>query len=506
MYNHRSYESLFNKYRDDSAIIRNEAYARWSLPTIFADLDVRKDGKQQSVRRDFQSIGAVLVNQLASKIASILFPSNQSFFRIDSTVSTDQVASAMAVSADELASGLADLENEAYRRVFLADTYSQLNMAMKLLIVTGNCLLYRDGANQRILAYGMRSYVVRRDGTGKVWEIILKERISKEDVPEGMAPLFKDREPDDDLCLYTRVKREKRSITDVFEITQEIESHRVPGAPEVFPEAICPYIPVCWNLLTGENMGRGLVEDYAGDFAKLSELSENLALYEIEASRVLHFAMSGSGVDIDTVAQTESGGWVAGNPANILAYEAGDYNKIQAMLADIGQIQQRLAPAFMYGQNIRDAERVTAEEIRQVADEANQALGGVYSSISASLHIPLANLLCFEVNPEFIQELIRGGIKLSVVTGVAALGRSSDVNRLAQAAQIIAVVVPTFAQVSQAYSPEKITRKILEGFGLKSEDFERSQEELQQLQQQAAQPVDASTGALAVQAQQSGVV
>jgi len=500
-----SYESLFDKLRDDSAILRNEAYARWSLPTIFADLDVRMDGKQQAVRRDFQSIGALLVNQLASKIASILFPSNQSFFRIDSTVSTDQVASALAVSATDLASGLADLENDAYRRVFLADTYHQLNTALKMLIVTGNTLLYRDSYAQRIMAYGMRSYVVRRDGTGKVWEIILKERISIEDVPDGMRVHFRNSEPDKNLCLYTRVKREKRTISDVFVVTQEIESHRVPGQSE-YPEAICPYIPVCWNLLTGENMGRGLVEDYAGDFAKISELSENLALYEIEASRVLHFAKSGSGVDIDTVATTESGGWVAGTPGDVLAYEAGDYNKIQAMLADIQQIFQRMAPAFMYGQNTRDAERVTAEEIRQYAEEANQALGGVYSSISSSLHIPLAYLLVHEVNPAFIQELIKGGVKLSVVTGVAALGRSSDVNRLAQAAQVIAVVVPTLTQVSQVYSPEKITRKILEGFGLKSEEYERTEEEMKQLQQQAATPVDASTGNLAVQAQQSGVV
>lgn len=488
-----SYESLYKKYQDDSAILRNEKYAKWSLPTIFADPDMRS-GRQVSVQRDYQSVGAMLTNNLSSKLAALLFPSNQSFFRLDSQVNTDEMASDLGVEPADLASNLANLENMSYRRIFLRASYHQLVHTMKLLITTGNCLLYRDSADTNLHAYSIRQYSLLRDGSGKVMDIILKERTSKAMLPDGMKGLFKEREEYDALCLYTRVKRERRTQGDVFVVTQQVETHDL-GTDDEFPEAICPYIPVCWNLVTGENYGRGLVEDYAGDFAKLSELSEALALYEIEACRVLHLAKPGSGGDIDSMAEQQSGAWVSADPGAVEAYEAGDYNKIQALVADLGSITQRLSPAFMYTGNTRDAERVTAEEIRQQADEANQALGGVYSAIADSLHIPLAHILVNEVNPQFISEVISGGLKLSVLTGVAALGRSSDVNKLIQIAQALSVILPVLSQASQRMDVDRTINKVFEGFGLDVSDYSKTEQELAAQQAAAQQQATAAASA-----------
>jgi hypothetical protein len=438
-----------------------------------------------------------LANHLSSKIASLLFPSTQSFFRLDAAVNTDVMASALAVDTNELASGLATLENTAYRRIFLRSSYHQIVHTMKLLVCTGNALLYRDSQNTNMHAYSLRQYAVLRDGSGKVLDIILKERTTVDQLPEALRnTYFAGREEFDSVCLWTRVKRERRNVTDVFIVTQQADTHQL-DVREEYPEAVCPYIPVTWNLVTGENYGRGLVEDYAGDFAKLSELSEALALYEIEACRVLHLAAPGSGGDVDAMAEEESGAWVSADPGKVAAYEAGDYQKIVALTADLQQMFQRLAPAFMYGGNVRDAERVTAEEIRTQAEEANQSLGGVYSVIADNLHIPLAHILCAEVNPDFVSEVIAGGLTLSVLTGVAALGRSSDVNKLLQVSQVIAAVIPVFSQASQRLDPERTISKIFEGFGLNIEDYSRTEEELAALQAQAAQPVSADlTGAV----------
>lgn len=481
-----NYESLFNQYRDDSAILRMEKYALWSLPTVFARTELR-NGKQEAVERDYQSIGAMLTNTLSSKITELLFPSNQSFFRLDSTVNPDAMATALATDTKALASGLADLENTAYRRIFLKSSYNQLMHAMKLLIVTGNALVYRDSAGTNLHTYNLRQYALQRDGSGKVMDIILKERTSPAALPPKYQHLFKDREPHDELCLYTRVQRMWATVTDTFHVTQQVETHML-DTDELYPEAICPYIPVTWNLITGENNGRGLVEDYAGDFAKLSELSEALALYEIEACRVLHMAKPGSGVDVDTIAETEMGGWVSADPAAVQAYEAGDGNKIQQMLADIQSIVQRLSPAFMYGGNTRDAERVTAEEIRSQADEANRTLGGVYSVIADSLHIPLAHILCNEVNPAFISEVLAEGLTLSVLTGVAALGRSADITKLLQAAQALSVILPVMTQATKRINPDLVITKVFEGFGLNIEDYSRTEDELNALLEQAQTP------------------
>jgi hypothetical protein len=481
-----NYETLFNQYRDDSAILRMEKYALWSLPTVFARTELR-NGKQEPVERDYQSIGAMLTNTLASKITELLFPSNQSFFRLDSAVNPDQMASALATDTKSLASGLADLENTAYRRIFLKQSYHQLMHAIKLLIVTGNALVYRDSTGTNIHTYSLRQYSVQRDGSGKIMDIILKERTSPAALPVKYQHLFKDRDPHQELCLYTRIQRMWATVTDTFHVSQCVENHML-DTNELYPEAICPYIPVTWNLITGENNGRGLVEDYAGDFAKLSELSEALALYEIETCRVLHMAKPGSGVDVDSVAETESGGWVSADPSAVEAYEAGDANKIEQLMAEIQAIFQRLAPAFMYGGNTRDAERVTAEEIRMQADEANRALGGVYSAIADNLHIPLAHILCNEVNPDFIKEILAKGLTLSVLTGVAALGRSSDVTKLLQVAQVLSTVMPVLTQTTKRINPELVIQKVFEGFGLNLDEYAYTEEELETLLAQTETP------------------
>lgn len=486
------YQTLYDRYRDDSAVLRNEKYALWSLPTIFADPDLR-DGKQQAVERDYQSVGAMLTNSLASKMTALLFPSNQSFFRLDSTQHADTLASGLGVDAKDLTASLATLENTAYRRIFLKASYHQLMHAMKLLITTGNTLLYRDSPGTTLHSYSIRQYALLRDGAGKVLDILLKERTTVDQLPEGYRYLFKNREENAPLVLFTRIKREYRTVTDVFVVSQQIEGHNI-GEPAEYPEAVCPYIPVTWNLVTGENYGRGLIEDYAGDFAKLSELSEALALYEIEACRVLHLAKPGNGVDVDAIALTESGGWAAGDPTSVQAYEAGDFQKIQALNMDLQAIYQRLAPAFMYGNNVRDAERVTAEEVRETADEADQALGGVYSLIADGMHVPLAHILCAEVNPDFIKEVLAGGLTLSVLTGVAALGRSSDVTKLLQISQALATILPVLTQGTKRIDPELVIRKVFEGFGLNIQDFSRSEEELKAMQAQAEQPPAAPVG------------
>lgn len=487
---YESYEALFRQYQDDSAILRTERYAKWSLPTLFANPDLRS-GRQLSVQRDYQSVGALLTNNLASKLTALLFPSNQSFFRLDSTVNTSSMAADLGVQEQDLASNMAQLENAAYRRIFLRSSYHQLVHTMKLLIATGNALIYRDSAGTNLHAYSLRQYALLRDGSGKVMDIVLKERVSKFSLPAAIQAKFTNHKEFDQLCLWTRVKRERRDLTEVFVVTQQVDNVSL-DTEDIFPEAICPYIPVTWNLITGENYGRGLVEDYAGDFAKLSELSEALALYEIEACRVLHLAAPGAGGDIDAMAQSPSGQWVSADPAKVQAYEAGDYNKIAALMGDLQQLTQRLSPAFMYTGNTRDAERVTAEEIRQQADEANQALGGVYSAIADSMHIPLAHILCHEVNPDFVSEVIAGGLQLSVLTGVAALGRSSDVTKLLQVAQALSVIIPV-AQVSPRLDTERIITKVFEGFGLNIDEYSRTQQELQQLQAQQQAQADAAT-------------
>ena len=134
--------------------------------------------------------------------------------------------------------------------------------------------------------------------------------------------------------------------------------------------------------------GRGYVEEYAGDFTKLSLMSEQLGLYELESLQLLNVVDEAAGGVIDDYQEADIGDYVPGKVNAVTAYERGDYNKMVAVRNGLNEIAMRLSQAFMYTGNQRDAERVTAEEIRTIAQEAENLLGGTYSILAETLQAP----------------------------------------------------------------------------------------------------------------------
>ena len=66
-------KGLFEKYRDTYVLDRAIQYATWTLPALMADLQQTSNGTRTVLQTDFQEIGALLTNNLASKLARILF-------------------------------------------------------------------------------------------------------------------------------------------------------------------------------------------------------------------------------------------------------------------------------------------------------------------------------------------------------------------------------------------------------------------------------------------------
>jgi hypothetical protein len=232
-------------------------------------------------------------------------------------------------------------------------------------------------------------------------------------------------------------------------------------------------------MVNGDSYGRGMIEDYAGDFAKLSALSLGLAKYEMASTRVINLVSPGAATDVDALAEAEDNGWVQGNPAEIQPYEVGVYQKIKQLSDELQVIYQRLALAFMYQGNTRDAERVTGYEIQQNAIEAEKALGGVYSQLSAGLHLPLSALLTNDVDPVIVQGVLKGNLKIDVLTGVAALGRSSDVQNLLTAIQELAAIIPAMMQISPRFDTDSVINTVLLAHNVPLDSVLLDDEELQ---------------------------
>lgn len=477
-----THKALYRKLRDDSLISQWQQYAEYTLPHLMADpLQIASSGKA-IIERDFQEVGALLTNNLAAKLARLLFPTQYSFFKCEAGPAFKKHAISKGIDQLTLNGMFAKVESEANSRLFVNGGYAQLILFLRYLIVTGNALLYRNSTKGKLIAYGPSRYAVKRDTEGEMIDCVLQEYTTVEALPWDVQQVLRAKEPlkygrpECQVEKYTRIHRKWVKGTAMYEVSEEVDTVPV-GNTGQYPQALCPWIAATWNLIPGEDYGRGLVEDYAQAFAKLSSQSEAAALYGIEMMRVLHLVGSGSGGDADALATASSGEWHQGDPNQVGAYEAGDAQKLQQVEASIAVVVQRLSRAFMYQGNTRDAERVTRYELEQEAQEVEYVMGGNYSSISSTVHIPLANVLMTEVSDEALAGILTGEIRPDITSGIQALGRSADVQNLTLAAQEIGVIAP-LSQVDDRISISRVTDVVFAARGIDPTTVFRTEAEL----------------------------
>lgn len=488
----RRLADLFTKLKDVSTLDSSEQFARWTLPNVFTKDISGNDGKRTSLVHDYQSTGALLVNSAATKIANALFPQGSPFFRFADSEDLANVVNELGVNGT-LYSAQAEMEATASSIIYTKGGYAAKLRAIKLLLVTGNALEYFDQETERSYVYSIRDYVTKRDGAGNVLMTVLRERISVADLPQDIRSAhFAQKDLYDDVALYTGIMRENRDAGAVYQVYQEVEQFPV-GEPSYYPEEQCPYVVLAWNLVNGEHYGRGLVEDYAGDFARLSVLSKALTLYEVEAARVVNMVSAASGVDVDALQDAETGEYVqtnqpAGSQSGVWVHEGGNAQKINSLQQEISLLEQKLARAFMYGGNTRQGERVTAYEIRQNAQEAQAALGDAYSTLADNWLRRLAYLYILQKYPEVKSILDLGVMTLDVTVGTASLYKAAQADRLLEAVQSLQLIVPVLQQASPGRTNvDAVVDMVFDSFGVQSSRFFYTQEELEAMQQQQQQ-------------------
>lgn len=465
---------LYDRYRDDTIRLKCKQYAKWTLPKLMADVNMYFAQTPEQLERDYQEIGPLLVNNLATKLAALLFPANRSFFKGELSADARKVAQKKLskTQMEELDSTLAAVEAEACARLFINASYNQLVLLCCHLIVTGNALLYRDSKNRRLVCYGLQQIAVRRDGQGVAVDTLLKEEQYFDSLPLSIQMQLnnsthygKQYKFDSVVEVYTRIHRVATDSGFVYEVSQQIDNIDV-GQSGSYPEHLCPWRTVVWSIIPGEHYGRGLVEDYAGGFAKLSDSSQAAELYTLEMLKLVNLVEPGQGVDIDHLAESETGEYVQGKPGAVMAHETGSSDKLKIANDSIERTEMRLARAFMYTGNTRNAERVTMYELQQQAREAETTLGGAYSVLSEQIQVPLAHILVDEVKPELFAGIITDTLRLEVIAGLPALGRASDVQNLVAAAQDASAIVGVLSQVDKRLSVPKVMDTVYRGYSI----------------------------------------
>lgn len=421
----------------DAFLRRAREAAELTIPTL-----VPPDGHTGSTEYNtpYQSVGSRGVNNLASKLLLTLLPPNSPFFRlVIDDYDLAQVAGQDARGAVEEAlgrierAGLSEIEGSAVRVPVFE--------ALKQLVVAGNALVYmpkKDGMK----VYRIDRYVVKRDAMGNVLEIITKESVSPLMLDEETRALLTD--PEDrntkDYDLFTCVKYTGKK----WEVYQEIQGIVVPGSKGSYPKDRCPFIPLRFSRIDGEDYGRGFVEEYIGDLRSLEALTQAIVEGSAASAKVLFLVRPNGTTKAKNLAQSPNGAIVTGDANDVSTLQVQKAGDFRVALETSRTITERLSFAFLLNSSVqRQAERVTAEEVRYMAQELETALGGVYSILSQEFQMPLVNLILARLESQGkMPKMPKDSVKPTIVTGMEALGRGQDLNKLAQFLQYLQPLGP----------------------------------------------------------------
>ena len=421
----------------DAFLQRAREAALLTIPTL-----VPPDGHNGSTEYDtpYQSVGSRGVNNLASKLLLTLLPPNSPFFRlVIDDYDLAQVAGPEARGAVEEAlgrierAGLSEIEGSAVRVPVFE--------ALKQLVVAGNALVYmpkKDGMK----VYRLDRYVVKRDAMGNVLEIITKESVSPLMLDEQTRALLTDPEDrntkDYDLFTYVRLEGKK------WKVHQEVQGIEIPGSQGSYPKDRCPFIPLRFSRIDGEDYGRGFVEEYIGDLRSLEALTQAIVEGSAASAKVLFLVRPNGTTKAKNLAQSPNGAIVTGDANDVSTLQVQKAGDFRVALETSRQITERLSFAFLLNSSVqRNAERVTAEEVRYMAQELETALGGVYSILSQEFQMPLVNLIIARLEGQGkMPKMPKDTVKPTIVTGMEALGRGQDLNKLAQFLQYLQPLGP----------------------------------------------------------------
>jgi len=414
--------------------------SKLTLPYLIQD-DTSSRPTHETLNIPWQSVGSKCCVGLAAKLMLATLPPQGTFFKLQ--VREDKLGEELPPEArSELDLSLSKMERMVMDYIAASNDRVVIHQALKHLIVGGNALLFmsKDG----IKNYPLNRYVVNRDGNGNVLEIVTKELISRDvlgfDVPETQPNTGIDETNGthtDDVEVYTCVKLENGRWVWYQEVLDKI----IPGSRSTAPKNASPWLVLTFNSVDGEQYGRGRVEEFLGDLKSLEGLSQALVEGAAAASKVIFLVSPSSTTKPATIAKAGNGAIVQGRAEDVQVVQVGKTADFGTAAQMAQTIERRLLEAFLV-MNVRNAERVTAEEVRLTQLELEQQLGGIFSLLTTSFLIPYLDrtLLVLQRTNE-LPKLPKDFVRPAIVAGVNALGRGQDREALTMFMQTIAQTV-----------------------------------------------------------------
>ena len=444
----------------------------------------------KTLLQPYQSVGAKAVVTLAAKLMLALVPPQTAFFKLQ--VRDDKIGEELEPQIrSELDLSFSKIERMIMDYIAASNDRVVIHQALKHLIVSGNALIFmgKDGLKH----YPLNRYVVNRDGNGNVIEIVTKEMVSRKVLglelpkPPEAGPNAPD-SYEDDAEVYTCVKMDEASGRWIWH--QEVDDVVLPASRSSAPKNTSPWLVLRFNTVDGEDYGRGRVEEFIGDLRSLDGLSQALVEGASVASKVIFLVSPSSTTKPQTLSKAGNGAIIQGRPEDVGVVQVGKTADFGTASQMVQTIEKRILEAFLV-MNVRNAERVTAEEVRLTQLELEQSLGGLYSLLTVEFLIPYLNrILLVLQRSNQIPKLPKDLVRPKIVAGINSLGRGQDAEALTRFIGTIAQTLGPEALMKYVDATEAIKR-LAAAQGIDVLNLIKSPEtmeaEMQQQQQMAAQ-------------------
>ena len=435
------------------------------------------------------------VDNLASKLTLVLFPPSQKIFkqelkradmdRLVALLSQPEFAESLNIQED------VDLEKEINLRL-ARDTVSimqEINETpiraltfkiFRYLIVTGNCLPFIPDNLQEMQAIRPDKYVVSRDNSGNVLNLIVKMGIDQRLISKMDETQVDPNEiHESDISVFTSMKLIKG---DMYLLEQATSSGIQLFKPRKTNFLESPFMePLRWVVVDGENYGRGHVEQFFGGISTFEGLEQLMLKGTSAVAKVLPFLRPGSTTTIEDITEKETGEVIRGDPEDYEIKQAsGKISDFSVVASKSDSIARQIKEAFLMTSSVqRDAERVTAEEFSTLAKELDERLGGMFTVQSNALVKPFVEKVRFrqQQNGDVTVYPKNMNVLVKLFVGMEALGRGQELNNLTRATDVLA----NYGLMDQINRNE-LTNRILSAHGVDTENLVFSPKQIAQQQ------------------------
>ena len=487
--------------------------ASLTIPSVLPPLNWT-DG--MLLTQPYSSIASRGVTAMASRMLSALMPLNDSpFFRF--------ALKNGAEATPEIKAYLETLSFQVFNKVVSQNLRETIFQALQHLIIIGDVMIIMDD-DFSFRNIRTDQYVVQRNVQGKVIETIHME----------YEPISDDNDAGD-YATYSSsigIRQGYKTLYCQYKLDEKKNlwySKKENNDGEVVDKGeyvVSPLIPLRWYGIMGENYGRSHCEDIFGDLLTLENYTQS-HIEGMAASSTFWIGVDPAGMtEIDDIASANNGTFVSARSTDIFCISPAQTlsPQVSSTASSVQEMRREVADAFLMTRSaIPSGDRVTATAIRMIGSELETVLGGAFSAIAKDLMEPIIKRCIFIMlnNGDMDKGMYNqffdkdGTLQTEIITGLQALSRDSDLQKLMQMGEMVRNLPP---QALQTFKWDSYATALISSLGFDARMWVKSAEQVaqeqqqqqqqamqNQLQQQAGQSITSGAVATATQAAQQDI-